>query len=107
MALVMTGHGTIESAVEAMKRGAVDFLLKPFSMELILAKIAGVVELQRMQNGKAGIPAVDPGSGGLITRSPAMRAALNEALVVCGHHHVGTPGGGERQRQGIYRRFYP
>ena len=81
MALVMTGHGTIESAVEAMKRGAVDFLLKPFSMEVLLAKIAGVVELQQMQNGIGGIPGDGTGSRDIISRSPAMQAALNEALV--------------------------
>jgi two-component system sensor histidine kinase/response regulator len=31
VAIVITGYGTIESAVEAMKRGAYDFLLKPFT----------------------------------------------------------------------------
>ena len=34
-ALVMTGHGTIEKAVEAMKLGAFDFLTKPFSIETL------------------------------------------------------------------------
>lgn len=82
MALVMTGHGTIESAVEAMKLGAVDFLLKPFSMEALLAKIAGIVDLQQMQNRMEGIPAGDTGSGDISTRSPAMQAVLNKASVV-------------------------
>ena len=36
--IMMTAHGTIESAVEAMKTGAYDYLLKPFSTdELIMA----------------------------------------------------------------------
>jgi DNA-binding NtrC family response regulator len=35
--VVMTAHGTIESAVEAMKNGASDYVLKPFSLaELVL-----------------------------------------------------------------------
>jgi DNA-binding NtrC family response regulator len=35
--VVMTAHGTIESAVEAMKNGASDYILKPFSLaELVL-----------------------------------------------------------------------
>jgi DNA-binding NtrC family response regulator len=80
MALVMTGHGTIEGAVEAMKCGAVDFLLKPFSMEALLTKIADVVELQQMQNGTKGLSTGDTVSSDGFTRSPIMRAALNEAL---------------------------
>jgi DNA-binding NtrC family response regulator len=82
MALVMTGHGTIENAVEAMKRGAVDFLLKPFSMEALLAKIAGIVELHEIQDVMEAIPAGSAVKGDVFTRSPAMRAALNQALVV-------------------------
>jgi len=39
-ALVITAHGTVDTAVESMKRGAVDFLQKPFGPDLLLAKIA-------------------------------------------------------------------
>ena len=37
--IVMTAFGTIENAVEAMKRGAADFLLKPFSLDHLTAII--------------------------------------------------------------------
>ncbi len=37
--IFMTGHGTIPMAVEAMKRGATDFLPKPFSCEQLLSAI--------------------------------------------------------------------
>ena len=37
--LMLTGHGTIEAAIEGMKMGAFDFLLKPCKMEVLLEKI--------------------------------------------------------------------
>jgi len=37
--LVITGYGTIENAVETMKEGATDYLLKPFSFDTLSAKI--------------------------------------------------------------------
>lgn len=38
--ILLTGHGTVEKGVEAMKAGAVDFLEKPADMNKILEKIA-------------------------------------------------------------------
>jgi DNA-binding NtrC family response regulator len=43
--LMMTSHGEIGLAVEAMKQGAVDFVEKPFCMEGLLARVA---QLQRI-----------------------------------------------------------
>lgn len=43
--IIMTGYGTIESAVEAMKRGAEDFLTKPFDQESVLKKVNRLAEL--------------------------------------------------------------
>jgi DNA-binding NtrC family response regulator len=37
--VMMTAHGTVPAAVEAMKRGAVDFLLKPFERDEVLATV--------------------------------------------------------------------
>ena len=43
--LMISGHGTIEQAVVATKKGAVDFLEKPISLENILAKISEILEI--------------------------------------------------------------
>jgi DNA-binding NtrC family response regulator len=42
--LMLTGHGTIETAIEGMKKGAYDYLLKPCKMDHLLEKINGAYE---------------------------------------------------------------
>ncbi len=46
--VMMTGHGTIESAVEAMKLGAYDYLTKPFPQEKLFALIQHCLERERL-----------------------------------------------------------
>lgn len=47
--IVMTGHGTIELAIKAMRAGAFDILLKPFETDDVLTAVKGVVEIQRLR----------------------------------------------------------
>ena len=50
----ITGHGDIPSSVRAMKRGAVDFLTKPFSDAKLLAAINAAIEQdQQLRNSRA------------------------------------------------------
>src|SRR5271155_2746579 len=48
-ALVMTGHGTIDTAVRAMRGGALDYILKPFKLNVILPVIARALDVQRLR----------------------------------------------------------
>jgi two-component system sensor histidine kinase/response regulator len=47
--IVMTGHGTIATAVEAMKAGALDYILKPFNLSVILRMLARTQAMQRLR----------------------------------------------------------
>lgn len=47
--LVMTAHGSVETAVEAMRLGAFDFLQKPFDLEQLEARIARAIEHGRLR----------------------------------------------------------
>jgi two-component system sensor histidine kinase/response regulator len=48
-AVVMTGHGTIDTAVQAMQGGALDYILKPFRLNVVLPVIARALEVQRLR----------------------------------------------------------
>jgi len=37
--IMLTGHGTVESAIEGMKLGAFDYLMKPCDLEELMAKV--------------------------------------------------------------------
>ncbi|BCS53277.1 sigma-54 dependent transcriptional regulator [Geobacter sp. SVR] len=83
-ALVMTGFGTIENAVEAMKIGAFDFLTKPFSLESLLVKLQRVLNLKQFE---ADVSATDAGASAerpLVARSKAMQEILKKAGIVAG-----------------------
>ncbi|HEX4023205.1 MAG TPA: response regulator [Steroidobacteraceae bacterium] len=54
-AIVMTGHGTIDTAVQAMQVGALDYILKPFRLNVILPVIARALDVQRLRHENAAL----------------------------------------------------
>lgn len=38
--IMLTGHATVESAIDGMKKGAFDYLMKPCDIELLVSKVA-------------------------------------------------------------------
>src|SRR5688572_28261986 len=52
-AMIITAFGTVETAVEAMKLGAFDFLIKPFAPEVVRLKVERALELRAARKGKA------------------------------------------------------
>ncbi|HEY6005871.1 MAG TPA: sigma-54 dependent transcriptional regulator [Anaeromyxobacter sp.] len=49
--LVVSAHGTIPVAVEAMREGAIDFIEKPFPPEVLRARVEKAVEIARERRG--------------------------------------------------------
>jgi nitrogen regulation protein NR(I) len=54
--VLMTAHGTIETAIEATKLGAYDYLQKPFEMPGLLAVLHGAVQAGRLMREPVSLP---------------------------------------------------
>ncbi|WP_156678737.1 sigma-54-dependent transcriptional regulator [Sphingomonas profundi] len=55
--LVISGHGNIDTAVAAIRRGAVDFIEKPFEAERLLLLVARATETDRLRRENASLKA--------------------------------------------------
>ena len=47
--VIMTGHGSIDSAVAAMKQGALDYILKPFKVSTLIPVLSRALALRRLR----------------------------------------------------------
>ncbi|MFH0997360.1 MAG: response regulator [Pseudomonadota bacterium] len=50
--IMLTGHATVESAIEGMKLGAFDFLMKPCDMEQLVSKVRAAAQRRRAHEEK-------------------------------------------------------
>jgi DNA-binding NtrC family response regulator len=50
--IMLTGHATVESAIEGMKRGAFDYLMKPCDIDLLIEKINEAAVKKREHEAK-------------------------------------------------------
>ncbi len=77
--VLMTAHGTIETAIEATKLGAYDYLQKPFEMPALIGMLHQAVEAGRLMREPVSLP--DPPSGSrtaLVGTSRAMQEVCKE-----------------------------
>jgi two-component system response regulator HydG len=73
--IVVTGYGTIHSAVQAMKNGAYDYVTKPFSMEelrLLLERVANHLKLKSENRILREKVKSKQGFGNIVGRAPEM-----------------------------------
>jgi DNA-binding NtrC family response regulator len=78
--IVMTAHGTAETAVQAMKAGAIDYLLKPFSIDEVRLRVNRIASERSEQMKNARL--VDQLIPSLVADSGAMRSVLAAARQV-------------------------
>jgi len=50
--IMLSGHADVESAIEGMKQGAFDYLMKPCDMDQIIAKVTGAAAKKRQHEEK-------------------------------------------------------
>ena len=79
--VLVTGHGTIESAVDAMRRGAFNYLLKPLDLKQLRAVVENAVRSQYLRGANAELHRrLDERFGfeGVIGNSPQMHDVVTK-----------------------------
>src|ERR1700734_3949526 len=80
--IVFTAYSSIDSAVEAMRRGAVDYIAKPFTPEQIRQSLARIENNQRLQNRVVELESMLSGSDAFsdfATKEPVMQKLFETA----------------------------
>jgi len=79
--VVMTAYGTVETAVEAMKDGAYDFIAKPLKRAELIRTLRKALEKRalRLENRRLREQLGEAGAGAFIGSSPVMRELLGQA----------------------------
>jgi len=88
LVLMMTAYGSMDLAVEAMKRGAYDYLAKPFGADEVLLTIRKAEEREQLRKEVGRLRRevrADARFGELVVGSPAMRKALHVVERVAKH----------------------
>ena len=72
VSVMMSAHGTVQSAVDALRAGAVDFLEKPFSFDRLAATLQGALERTRLQREVRALREQTGLGEDVVGNSPAM-----------------------------------
>ncbi|MGK3396505.1 sigma-54-dependent response regulator transcription factor ZraR, partial [Escherichia coli] len=78
--LIMTAYSSVETAVEALKTGALDYLIKPLDFDNLQATLEKA--LAHTHSIDAETPAVSASQFGMVGKSPAMQHLLSEIALV-------------------------
>lgn len=83
-AIIITAYGSVETAVDAMKEGAYDYLTKPFSPQEVRHRLHRIEEMKQLKAEVLGLRdrLGDAEDREFLTRSPAVRHVLELARTV-------------------------
>ncbi len=76
--VLMTAHGTTDTAIEATRWGAFDYVPKPFAMDEMLEIVARAIECSRLMSDPVDLGPSGSGKTALVGRSRAMQAVYKE-----------------------------
>jgi nitrogen regulation protein NR(I) len=76
--ILITAFGTTETAIEATKLGAYDYLLKPFNVPELLELVTKAADSNRIMSDQVILGATGPARDALVGQSPAMQAIYKE-----------------------------
>ena len=85
--VIMTGYGTIETAVDAIKRGAEDYITKPFDYEAVRKKVARLMEVVELRERVAQLETNlerHPSFENFVSVSPSIERVLERARLAAG-----------------------
>ncbi len=93
--IMISGHGNIETAVQATKLGAFDFIEKPFSIDALLNAVARALEHRALRAGAGAAPlAARPASSGHAAGRTLAERTLGKSVIASGHGlHSGVKSG--------------
>jgi DNA-binding NtrC family response regulator len=80
--IIITGHGTVPTAVEAIKRGATDFITKPFDKDVLLKKLEVIQRTHELEGRISELKEIlseKYGFDQIISSSRAMRSVFEKA----------------------------
>lgn len=76
--IMMTAHGTMETAIEATKLGACEYLTKPFEVEELLGVVDGAIRQSRLMTQPVAIGGTSAAGHGIIGNSRIMQNLYKE-----------------------------
>ncbi len=98
--VMMSGHGTVETAIEATRLGAYDFLEKPLSLAKLLLTVERSLENARLQRENVGLKRMTTQYAEPVGRSQSMQNLRDEAKKLAQHDAwillTGEPGSGKQ-----------
>jgi two-component system NtrC family response regulator len=83
--IIMSAHGTVETAVEAMKLGSSEFLTKPFSLEELSKRIQTFADLLRLKQENLQLKS-QLAEHPIIGDSRAIQEVMQQIGIVAGNH---------------------